>query len=74
MVFGSLYNSARNFFGGIYDTGKKAFDTAYNVIFTPAQEGPKVVPAAVRRFLSQHGNEEITSLRIGTLQDLTNMQ
>ena len=65
MVFGSLYNSAKNFFGGIYDNGKKAFNTAHNILFKPAPEGKKEVPAAVRRFLSEHGDEEISSLRVG---------
>jgi hypothetical protein len=65
MVFGSLLNSARNIFGGIYDNGRKMYNVASDILFKPAPEGPKVIPTAVRRFLNEHGNEEITSVRIG---------
>ena len=54
-MFGNLFNRAKNFFGNI---GNKIKD-----VITPVP-GDTNIPPAVRRFLRDHGNEEITSLKV----------
>jgi len=54
-MFGNLFNRAKSFFGNI---GNKIMDVVKPV------EGDTNIPPAVRRFLRDHGNEEITSLKV----------
>lgn len=54
-MFGNLFNRAKNFFGNITNKVKD---------FVVPVAGDKAIPPAVRRFLRDHGNEEITSLKV----------
>jgi len=59
MSFFGMFNNARNYFGSLYKQGKDIYN---NYIEPP--KGDENIPAAVRRFLNQHGTEQITSLRV----------
>jgi hypothetical protein len=58
-MFGNLFNRASNYFGNLYDRGKQVYNNYFK-----EPEGDKAIPAAVRRFLNEHGDEQITSLRV----------
>jgi hypothetical protein len=54
-MFGNLWNRASNYFGN----WKKKIQDAMT-----SPPGDKVIPPAVRRFLNEHGQEEIQSLKV----------
>jgi len=63
--FSNLFNKAKSFFGNVKDRTSNFFGDIKDKITGKYDHEDQSIPPAVRKFLREHGDEQITSLDVG---------